>query len=226
MRRNEKMFHAYNKHPKDGIGAHLINGDMSGIQLTNPCYSVNVYEDGTIVMPVGASCTLEDLADAVPDLYKTAQIVANDFKMLACRESCRESLIFNDTYSDTDVELKLKEWEEEAGCLVSLTEEQKTQFYNDLMARELADILVVDKNQISRWLYGHSVPVLPTGKFTMTVDKDSRIVTIDYTRDVLPGCADNHESYELSAAEGADLHSVHENIMTYVDKFLSIELED
>ena len=200
MKKELKVLRAYEKNPVTGITAELIE---NGIHFEYLDFMIDVHTDGTVSRPNFGHYSTKTIMDFLEknitykSLYELVKTVLNDFKILALREECTESLIFGNRYDEEHTENRIKEWEESTGQLVLLTEEQKTAMYNDI----ICDTAYATTAEITTWLQDNNIPFIHTGKITVIVDSKERAIVVDSNIGKLDGTENVHTAYTFGLRE-------------------------
>lgn len=222
MRKEKEIYEAYRKNPIVGISMNQCHdyGGMIWVKSSyRPCQEAVIYADGNIKIPGSYAETEEAVAilkKKDPKLCKLALAVANDFKILALRESCRESVLFRDEYDSLDMNERVKAYEKETACIVSITEDQKRALYEDLLG---CDPSLVN-TRMTEWFYKNHIPFVHTGKVILIVNGDARSITLDVTVDKHYDEENVHEVHEFEVDDRRNLAMQFDNAIYGIYKLL------
>lgn len=222
MRKENQIYEAYRKNPVDGISMCVDDSYGGAVNLKSnyrPCQEAVVYADGSIMIPgtyADRETALKILKEKDPKLCKLALAVANDLKILALRESCRESVLFQDGYDSLHMNERLRAYEKETGCIVSLTEDQKRALYEDLLGCDPS----LMEARMTEWFYKNHIPFVHTGKVILTVNGDARSITLDVTVDKYCDEENVHEVHEFEVDDRRNLAMQFDNAMYGIYKLL------
>lgn len=215
MKREHKMYKAYQKNPVPGITAEVVMNGICFKSEHEQYLQVIVYVDGTIQTPSGIYASVTDLGvmkKADKEMYKLVETVANDFKIMELRESCTNSLIYENSYDAEAVDNRMKDWEDTTGCLVCLSEEQKAAIFNEL----IYGTLFATTAEITGWLYKNHIPAIRAGKVSVTVDKADRTIMVDIHIDKYDGGDSLDQVRTFIIEEDAGLTAQFDNAMSVV----------
>lgn len=113
---------------------------------------------------------LEEIKTEFPTFYELIRATVAGLK-----NSKRQKEL--DAYDPQVVEDALRDWKNDTGCFVHLSEEQKIKLYEELLRRNSETILMTTSAQMTKWFEKQDIPFIPIGTVRITVDpKKSQIL--------------------------------------------------